>query len=187
MIVSQNILRLFCGSKNWWIIKLFLKRNSRVSLGGSTLRVQQVKDYKTVPNVINIVIDVDILKCLITQGVIGSFIAEHKSNSVSVKYVTDYITGSGPSFTLGCNGGVQYLGSPNCIHTLMIHVFNRIQCRMASREFLSLISTGAVMTKYIYPSGITRSRSHRSSLPLIVLREWSQGCLDITFWTYCVK
>ena len=157
---------------HYYVSKLGLNATlGRVSLGGSTIRLQQIKDYKTIPNVIDIGINMDILKCLVPQAVTGSFIAEHKGNSVSVKYVTDSIRGSGPSFTLGCNGGVQYLGSPRSIYTLMANVFNTIQSRMASPEFLSLISTSRSMTSYMYPSGITRSASHRSTLPLIVSRE----------------
>jgi hypothetical protein len=62
---------------------------------------------------------------------------------------------------LGCNGGFQWLGSPDHIYDSLSHIFSSMSLLIDSPQFLRALTRSKAMTKYIYPSGISRSSNDK--------------------------
>jgi len=128
-----------------------------VSMGGSLLRVHQIRDFRKSPKITDICMNISILKSL-THGKHTSMSVETGNRCVTVKCHTNRSLGAGPSLTVGENGGFQWIGSPNDISESISSIFAVMNKNMRSREFIEVISRSRSMIRYIYPSGIKRTK-----------------------------
>jgi hypothetical protein len=132
-------------------------RIHHVSLGGSTLRVHQVRDFNTSPKVVDICMNMGILRS-ITAGARTGLLVEASSKSVKLKYHTNAALGQGPSLILGCNGGFQWTGNPTSMSESLHVMFALMSFNIKQVPFANSIAHSRVMTKYVYPSGVPRTK-----------------------------
>jgi hypothetical protein len=78
-------------------------------------------------------------------------------NKVRVKFVR-ISNGNivGPSLTLGCNGGFQWIGVPSAMASTLNQVFTHMSSRMATDTFFEAISLSEIGSNRVYPSGVPR-------------------------------
>jgi hypothetical protein len=86
----------------------------QVSLGGSIIRVNQVRDFTTSPKIVDICKNIGILTSLVS-GVNSGLSLETTTKSVRLKCHTSTSFGLEPCLIIGCNGGFQWLGNPTHI------------------------------------------------------------------------
>ncbi len=128
-----------------------------VSLGGSVIRVHQVRDFTTSPKIVDICMNMDILTSLVS-GVRSGIGVEITPRSVKLKYHTSMSFGSGPTLIMGCNGGFQWLGNPTNIAESLCGIFAFMSSNIMKPQFVSAISKSTTMQQYIYPAGIQRHK-----------------------------
>ena len=133
-----------------------------VSMGGSLLRVHQIRDFRKSPKITDICMSIYILKSL-THGKHTSLSIETGNSCVTIKYHTNRSLGAGPSLTVGENGEFQWIRSPNDISESISSVFALMNKNMRSKEFIEVISRSRSMIRYIYPSGIRRTKQPRDN------------------------
>ena len=63
---------------------------------------------------------------------------------------------SGPSLTIGFNGGFQWVGNPSHLSSTLLQVFSHISGKMASTEFENSISASSTAAISCYPGGVPR-------------------------------
>jgi len=134
-----------------------------VSIGGSVLRVHQIRDYRTSPKVNDVCVNINIVKALIglNHAVID---IETMATCVKMKYNINRSSAIGPSMCLGCNGGFQYIGGPKHISESLSSLFALMSRNMRTQEFLQAILQSRSMVKYIYPSGVKKTRNYGKSI-----------------------
>ena len=106
-----------------------------VSMGGSVLRVHQVRGFTKSPKIVDVCMNIDILRAL-THTHSSSLDVELSARSVTLKYWTSRSLRAGPSLVLGENGGFQWHGAP--------------------KEISESLSESKYMVKYIYPTGVRK-------------------------------
>lgn len=104
----------------------------------------------------------EILASLVHKGHVSMTI-ETGSKCVTIKYHTNRSLGTGPSLVIGENGGFQWLGNPSDISESLSSIFSFMNNNMKSEEFIRVIPRSNSMVKYIYPSGIKRTKQVRNS------------------------
>ena len=138
-------------------------RMSQVSLGGSTLRIQLIKNYCANPQVTDVCVDMQILTSLFPSNS-GALKVQHRAHSVYLKYDMDLSLGSGPSMIFGCNGGMQWMGSPHHIRESLSAIMRVANNSLRGKAFLEAISRSREMVRYIYPGGIPRITSNGTTI-----------------------
>jgi len=130
---------------------------AHVSIGGSVLRVHQIKDFTTSPRVSDICINMRILSALVEQPNNTMTVSTH-NNHIQIKYHTNFSDGYGPSLSIGCNGGFQWSGSPKNISESLLSMFLLFNKNIGKGSFVDAISASNYMARYIYPSGVQKAR-----------------------------
>ncbi len=89
---------------------------------------------------------------------------ETMATCVKMKYNINRSSAIGPSMCLGCNGGFQYIGGPKHISESLSSLFALMSRNMRTQEFLQAILQSRSMVKYIYPSGVKKTRNYGKSI-----------------------
>lgn len=145
---------------HYHILKTGIKAKMKnVSLGGSVIRVHQIKDFTSSPKVVDICINMSILKSL-ARGSRTDITPEIFNNYVKFKYHTNKAKGLGPTLIIGRNGGFQWTGSPSNIAESMLALFAFMSSNIRTKSFIEAVSASSCMIKYIYPSGVARTKSN---------------------------
>jgi hypothetical protein len=142
-------------------------RMKHVSLGGSVIRIHQVRDFVTHPKVVDICMNMEILGSLVS-GVRSRLSIERTSRCVKLKYHTGTSLGLGPSLTIGCNGGFQWLGNPTHIAESLSVMFAFISKDTMSKQFVHSISKSTSMERYIPTISFVSGMATIITLPSLI-------------------
>ena len=132
-------------------------RIRHASIGGSLLRVHQIRDFDRSPKVTDICMNMGILRSL-TSNKHRSMTIEIDTRCVRIKYHTSRSLGTGPCLIIGENGGFQWLGNPSDISESLSSMFAFMNSNMRGSDFMRAIAASRCMIKYVYPSGIRKAR-----------------------------
>ncbi len=165
---KPDIIEISGTMSHYYMPKVGIEsRMKHVSLGGSVIRVHQVKDFNTSPKVVDICMNMGILTSLVSGMRLGLDI-EITPKCIRLKYHTGTSFGLGPSLMIGCNGDFQWLGNPIHIVDSLSAMFAFMNKNIKTSQFVDAISKSTIIQRYVYPMGIPR---HKQSSRLQITRE----------------
>jgi hypothetical protein len=63
----------------------------------------------------------------------------------------------GPSLTIGCNGGFQWIGTSSMLSSTLVQAFTHMSTRMDGSKFVRAVSSSDGGPASVYPSGVPKN------------------------------
>ena len=137
-------------------------RLSSLAMGASTLNITVVRSthdgHHIMPVLMNIRLIYAITSC--TSKISENIVCTRERNKVVVRFLRN-VNGhmTGPSLTLGVNGGVQWIGNPNSLASSFTDFIRCVSESMKESEFINVVELSNIGTMTEYPAGVTRRES----------------------------
>jgi hypothetical protein len=132
---------------------------STVSFAQTSLRIQTIEYNNGTVNIRDVALSEELIHSLLPQPSNDSSarraVVSHAAKHVSIKVPRG--TGGGASITIGCNGGMQYLGRMDQTCIVYTIFCNIVRQGMQTMEFKGHLSKAQYMTSSSFPNGIQRT------------------------------
>lgn len=160
--VSDPSYILMSGVLAHWYAARIAYRSIIVScsLGSSVIQVHRISHR----SVDRLSVSIDLIRVLVgPSGIREHCIVTHRKRKTVVKFPHPGDRDKGPSLTLGCNGGFQWIGNPMDISRTLAEFASLVEEAASRQEFIGCISRLSTIQGALYPSGISRAHDSEAT------------------------